>query len=299
MKRNSKMSNDYEIKTEEGIKGGEVWKNKIRDIERSRFILCNNKDVTDFILSFFELENKKGARCRVWTKELEDGKQILARYGRNQKLISLGKENIMKQLFEGHTTYFYEFIFDSSGIGNAFTKMQKKKQIIGISPVMDIDAPSIYENEGTKNEYVIGRESMFDYIDDFNNTIGIIENELKEVEIEWNMSSSGNGIYIIGKPFYSENQEEIYKYADKFVEIIDDVNHVKENKLEIHDNAKAWSYYYKIPFSFHVNRQRISIPLRKGKLDEQWLDKMTDIRNLSNNNCKNFVGEILNKAQWK
>lgn len=274
-------------------------KDKIRDTERSRFILYNNKGAIDFILSFFELKNKNAARCRVWTKELETGEQIIARYGKNQKLIALKRENIMKQLFEGHTMYFYEFIFDASGINSSFTKNQKKKQIIGISPVMDIDAPSIFENEGTKNEVVLGRKSMFEFVDDFNETIELIGGELKEVELDYDMSSSGNGIYIIGKPFYSENMEEIYQYADKFVELINDVNKMKDNKLEIHDNAKAWSYYYKCPFSFHVGRGRISIPLRKGKIDWEWVNKVTDIRNLNMNNVESVVHDIIKRSEWK
>lgn len=277
----------------------EELRNKIRDIERSRFILYNNKEAIDFILSFFELKNKNAARCRVWTKEFENGEQLIARYGKNQKLVTLKQENIMKQLFEAHTTYFYEFIFDASGINSSFTKNQKKKQIIGVSPVMDIDAPSIFENEGTKNEVVIGRKSMFEFTDDFNKTIEIIDGEMKECELEYDISGSGNGIYIIGKPFYSENAEEIYQYTDKFVEIINDVNHMKENKLEIHDNQKAWSYYYKIPLSFHVGRQRISIPLRKGKIDWEWMNKITDIRNLNMNNVESIAHEIIKKSEWK
>jgi len=283
---------EYELNQINGLK------NKIREIERSRFILYNNQEAIDFILSFFELDNKGAARCRVWTKDLESGKQIIARYGKNQKMISLGKENIMKQLFEAHTTYFYEFIFDANGIKNSFTKDQKKGQLVGISPVMDIDAPSIFINEGTKNEAILGRENIFDYIDDFNSTIGIIDNEMKECELEYDICFSGNGIYIIGKPFYSTKIGEIYHYADKFTELINDVNHIKSNKLEIHDNSKAWSYYYKIPFTFHVNRQRISIPLRKGKLDGEWVDKMTDIKNL-NNGCKHIIHEIIRRSKWK
>lgn len=276
----------------------EEWRNKIRDTERSRFILYNEPKTIDFILKFFDMENKQAARCRVWTKERVGEEPIIARYGRNQKLISLAKENIMKQLFECHTTYFYEFLFDKEGISSSITKNQKKKQIVGVSPVMDIDAPSIFENEGTKNEVVVGRESMFGYIDDFNSTIELIDSELKEVGMDYKVSGSGNGVYIIGEPFYSEKEEEIYQYVDKFTELINDINNVKENKLEIHDNAKAWSFYYKIPFTFHVNRQRISIPLNKGKLNGEWMDKATDIKRLNMNNVKSVVSEIIKRSGW-
>lgn len=273
-------------------------KTKIRNVERSRFVLYNEPQTTDFILKFFEMENPQAARCRAWTKDVVDKKLIIARY-ENQRLISLTRNNIMKQLFGCHTTYFYEFLFNKDTVGSAIAKTQKKGQIIGITPVMDIDAPTIYENKGTKNEVVLGRESIFQYIDDFNSTIEIIDSELKECGYGYKMTSSGNGVYIIGDPFYSDDIKEIYQHADDYSDLINDVNNVKENGLGIHDSAKAWSYYYKIPFTFHVGRQRFSIPLKKGKLDGEWIDKVTNITDLNMNNVKSVIGDIIKRSDWK
>lgn len=272
-------------------------KNKIRDIERARFILYNNSEAVDFILRFFNVgKDKGGTRCRVWTKDLENGRQIIARYGKNQKLVSLGEENIMKQLFEGHTTYFYEFIFDIEGIKHAFTKNQKKKQVIGVSCVMDIDAPNIF----SETEGIIGRKNMFDFVDSFDSVLEIVDSEMNEVGIDYKISSSGNGIYIIAEPFYSDSVNEVYLFADKFSEMINDINHLKgSNPVDIHDNAKAWSYYYKCPMSFHVSKQRLSIPLRKGgEIDWDWMKRITDIKNLNMNNCEEVVSEIIRKCEW-
>src|SRR3972149_5334016 len=155
---------EYELNQINGLK------NKIREIERSRFILYNNQEAIDFILSFFELDNKGAARCRVWTKDLESGKQIIARYGKNQKMISLGKENIMKQLFEAHTTYFYEFIFDANGIKNSFTKDQKKGQLVGISPVMPFPSRVVAPWRGSLPMRSCATSSRLIDIDDFNST---------------------------------------------------------------------------------------------------------------------------------
>jgi hypothetical protein len=269
----------------------EILRNKIRDIERSRFILYQEKEATDFILKFFELENKEATRCRVWAKDLEDGKQIIARYGKNQKLISLGKENIMKQLFDGYTTYFYEFIFSKEGISTAYTKNMKRKQIVGVSPVIDVH---ISTETG-----IAGTENIFDFVEDFDNTIEIIGSEMQKYGLEYNILFTGNGISIIGKPFYNEKTSDVYDYAERFVKLINDVNNTKDNKLEMNCDKKLWADYYMCPLTFNIKSERISIPLRNGKLDWKWIDNISNIKNLDADNAKKVIHEIIEKCEWE
>lgn len=163
---------------------------------------------------------------------------------------------------------------------------------IGINAVIELDSPDDPNSDKAK------RLSFFDYINEFNIAISHIDKTLTNLTTDYNLMFSGNGIYIILEGYYEDNLED---YKENFINLLDTLKEKEElgDKLKVHiDNWKApWNDYFKIPFTFHDSRKRISIPLPKKELDGEWINRVSNSDNIIND--YNTIDEIIQKANWR
>ena len=242
-------------------------------------------NIVKFILDFFKL--KKGIRCRARLEPLpnKNGKQHYTRYdtslydwtyGKGTKenrykypLCTINRRNIEEELIKAKTLFFYECIFSKDA-----TRCNSTDElidcIIGITPVMDIDSPHIYPIErfpdGRKKRIDTLSVSGIPVMEKFDEIRLIAKEELEKVEM-WDdvrMMHSGNGMYIILPDFYG-SIEEIDEYVHAVNLLINDINiDVKQSLIETLPVPVSWSKFFKIPFTFHNDYPRLSIPIDKN-----------------------------------
>lgn len=162
---------------------------------------------------------------------------------------------------------------------------------VGINAIIDLDSPDDPNIDKAK------RLTFFDHNQQFDDAINIIDKKLDELGENYNLMFSGNGIYVMLEGYYEDN---FLQYRDDVINLVDDLkeNHDLDNKNKVHIDNKsfAWSFYYKIPFTFHDKRDRISIPLPKGEIDIEWLNEVSNSNNILNDYT--LVSKITKKSNW-
>ena len=172
------------------------------------------------------------------------------------------------------------------------------KTILGAYPTYDFDIKKEAKHEG---KTFFTTEVFNEYL----KVINIMQKFMSEewYEVDWKLAFSGNGIYIImEKLIYKDhnlNEEIFYKSWKESIKKIE--NLFKENKIKniSPENLYGWQRYFKAIGTFHLSRERVSIPLNKDEqIDYKWIDEMTKIESGLNNNIFN---EIINKAgnSWR
>lgn len=269
--------------------------------QRIEFYNINNK-VIDFLNKYFNVS--KGKRCIVGhVKDMYKLKRqpTYRIYGNNQcraLTIPDAITNTYSPLKDYWTVHSYMYIFNECVLNWTNLSMRKeimKNSLVGLNAVIELDSPEVPNSETAV------RTSFFDYIQDFDLAINHIDKKLTNLGEDYNLMFSGNGIYIILEGYYEDNLQD---YITNFINLIDTLKEVEGlgNSLKVHvDNKSApWNDYFKIPFTFHEKRQRISIPLPKEKLDEEWIDYISHTDNIINNNHISWcVNDIIKKANWK
>jgi len=265
----------------------ENWKEK-------RIDFYQNSKSLEFIKNYFDV--KKGIRLvACHNKNGETIRNINDYQTLQLRPLTLpdyttGKYNILKDFWCVHSL-MYTFdnkMADWMKIKDHTITLENNR--VGINAVIDLDTPDDPESDKAK------RLTFFDHIQQFNNTINIIDKKLDEECQDYNLMFSGNGIYFILNGYYGDN---LLTYRDNFVNTIDNL---KENglddKLKVHIDNKsaAWSVYTKIPFTFHTSKDRISIPLPKGEIDGRWLNEVSNSNNIMNDYT--IVNEIIKKSNW-
>lgn len=293
-------------------------------------------DVKKFILDFFKLKNKEkegkrggGVRSRT-IHNMRDGWAPYI-YGMPKEMgicfTDINKTNFWFQMGMPGTMHFREWIYDDivkicdpgKTEGYEFEEYR-----IGISLVLDIDAPTVivsetgYAGYGTSGAGGVSvtekKVDFFDeiYFDDFNRAKILVEKEVEELGLDFNCMFSGNGVYLILESIYPKKIEELrtmgkideinnywdVMYASCIKINIFDINIILEEEgilCRLDERWKAWSLYHKSPWTYHGKLDRLSIPIERGKMDRDWMNLNTDLNRLDEIDTK----EIIRKAKWK
>lgn len=256
--------------------------------------LYSNQKVLDFINNYFDV--KKGVRCSVGHKKDYKSPSYYKHFNNMtclRTLPFLDKDNIVS-LLEFNCLHSFMYIFDEKVIDGFIMPnyiSQIKNSIIGINAIFEIDSPYNSNRKGKR------RLDIFDHIEEMNQLIYAVDKELEKQGEDYNMLFSGNGIYIILEGYYENNW---FDYAENFESLFSNMkNSGYGDKLKVHiDNNKIpWNDYMKIPFTFHEKKDRISVPLAKGEINGEWLNRVSNVNNIINN-C-DIVDEVISKCRWK
>lgn len=267
----------------------------------------------DFINNFFDV--KKGVRCVAGHEK----DMYRLRHEPTYRLWENGKcraytvpdiTGKYNPLIDYWCLHSYIHTFDKSVLewnDAELSKSMYKSNKVGLNAIIELDGPDDPKSSKAK------RLDFFNYINDFDAAIKKIIDVLEEISeeatrktgekytINYNLQFSGNGIYFILEGYYDDNLLTDGGYRDNFRNLLDRLKEKEGlgDKTKVHVcNSKApWNKYFKIPFTFHEFRNRISIPLPKGKLDRKWIDRVSNADNV----MKDFsiIKEIINKAKWK
>ena len=274
-----------------------------RMIEHSKMVeyYRQNEQVKNFIIKFFKV--RKGFRARVIQNYAED--KIVRYQGYHKHIGTVDTDNFWDQMDISGTLFFYEMIFnkeraDRRNIGSH--KLKLELSTIGSSTVFDIDAPSV---DGHKVDF-------FEIWEEFDHAKAIVEKELQELGIKYNCMFSGNGIYVICQSMYFDEMKimkdldddftKMDLYNDTITRMILDINKKLEMdglKVGIDSSGKHWAKYHKVPFTYQHYRERISIPIERGKI---WIEQLKCASN-ANNFFKGIalanINSITLNADWK
>ena len=282
--------------------------------QKQRLDFYQNSNALDFIENYFDV--KKGVRCIAChekdmyvlkhepTYRLYDGKDKCRAYTLPD---SISKDYSALIYYACVHSYVYTFdkcILEWNDIKNKKSIFIKNR--VGLNTCIELDAPIDINSDKIK------RLSFFDHIEQFNEAIEKIINKIKNIcedakkiteidyKIDYNLQFSGNGIYIHIEGYYEEDLLEPNAFKDNMINLIDILKEKEDlgDDIKVHvcNNKIPWNKYFKIPFTFHESRPRISIPLPKGKLDEKWIDEHSNVNNIMND--YSLIKEIINNAGW-
>lgn len=271
---------------------------KIFPSKKDRIHFYKNSNAFDFINDFFDVQ--KGVRYVVGHVEnrVERNRQPTYRLWKNEtckpiRFLPVFDENdsLLIDYYCNHT-YIYTF---KDHKDKCFPNIDRIKMFedyeLGINAFLDLDMPEDPEGKNAK------RLNFFDHIDEFNVVLSKIDKILKKNGEKYNLMFSGNGIYVLFQGYYEDNLDE---YVENMKNLID---HLKESELgdksKVHVcNTRApWNDYHKLPFTFHETRPRMSLPLKKGKLDGEWLNRVSNVNNVMKD--YNIINEIIKKCRWE
>lgn len=270
--------------------------------------------IKDFILKFFN--TRKGVRC-VAFQYAPDKTFWRYFYPKAKKLGTLNEKNFQERMNlateAGAATFFYEYIFDEIVLmygtknyiyetddkgqyilddsGRTIEKILHNDRIIGSTITIDVDAPR------DKLGY---RINMFNrkYYDDFMYAKYRIEKTLDNLGIKYNIVFSGNGIYFVLKSmFFDEKGYTLPEFRETRANLLNDIQPLMGYLRPTIDLLDlGWANYHKIPWTFHETRPRFTIPLPSGYIDWKWLNTVTDIGYVTD---QNIINEILEQSEWK
>lgn len=167
------------------------------------------------------------------------------------------------------------------------------KTILGAYPTYDLDIRKESKKEG---KTFFTHEVFNEYL----KTIDIMHKFMVDEwsDVEWKLAFSGNGLYIImEKLIYNDYNINDETFQESWINSIKKIEHIlKKNKIKniVPEEKYGWQRYFKAIGTFHLSKERVSIPLNKDEqIDYKWIDEMTKIENGLNNNTFN---EIINKA---
>lgn len=269
--------------------------------KKDRIKFYEESDVKQFIDNFFDV--KKGVRCIAGhEKDMYRLKhQPSYRIWENNQCRAITIHDPISKKYDALVDYWcnhtFMYTFDKSILDwndglNSIPMFRDNR--IGLNAVIDLDSPDDPGSNYAK------RLTFFDYIDDFNNVINRIDKFLGDYTTDYNLQFSGNGIYINLEGYYGDDILEEDCARDMFINLLDNLREKQglDNKLKVHvDNAGApWNDFFKLPFTFHETKSRVSIPLPKGELDGEWINRVSNVNNITTD--KSIVNEIIKKAKW-
>jgi len=288
----------------------------MEDWQKQRLDFYNKSGALEFINNYFDV--KKGFRCIAG--HVKDMYQL-----NQQPTYRLWEDNkcraftLPDYITKKNTTLIaygcvHSFIYTVNESSLKWNKAERSKEIFkssitGINPVIELDAPDDPTSKKAK------RLTFFDHIDEFNEAILIINNLFKEIEekateitnepcpLEYNLQFSGNGLYVQLEGYYGDDVLEENGVKDNFINVIDILKDERglgdKEKVHVCNSKAPWNDYFKIPFTFHETRPRISIPLPKKKLDSKYIDRASNLINIFNDINYSLTKEIIEKSNWK
>jgi hypothetical protein len=169
------------------------------------------------------------------------------------------------------------------------------ENMVGLNPVIELDSPDDPGSDKAR------RLTFFDYVKEYQVAIDRIVKILEEYTTDYNLQFSGNGIYICLEGYYGNDLLEEGCFSDNFSNILDILKEREglDNKMKVHvcNSQAPWNKYFKIPFTFHETRPRVSIPLSANELDKEWIDRVSNVNNIMND--YSIVDEVIKKSAWK
>lgn len=270
--------------------------------QKDRISFYHKSGVLNFIENFFDV--KKGIRCVVGhEKDMYRLKHEPSyRLWENGKCRGYTLPDPISRKYDILRDYWcvhsLMYTFDKSVLtwnDASNSKSMFRDRRVGLNAVIELDSPDDPSSDKAK------RLTFFDHIAEFDSVISKIDKILENETTEYNLMFSGNGIYVMLEGYYGEDLLEEGCFKQNFSNLLDTLKEKEGlgDKMRVHvDNAKApWNDYFKICFTFHETRPRISIPLPKGKLDGKWIDKVSNVNNVMND--YSIIDEIIKKAEWK
>lgn len=255
--------------------------------------LIENKDVQDFVVKFFEVEN--GIRARIRRNGgnsfgyVSDDKN---KYG--YPLSTITKDNVEKEL--RYNPYFLGYIFDE-GIQQCESRASVSNLAIGYTPFMDCDSPYIDPSAKPvvrKNCLEKGNEYIIEMFEDLRL---ITKDELNEWGL-WGHTReqfSGNGIYFILPDLYTSLGDVQTGINHIYHSINNEMRKIYPDELPMVDTRSfTWNRFIKCPWTTHVKYTRVSIPLNKNKQITKDVLKMSSLRNMTPRKIKNIIED----ADW-
>ena len=285
-------SNSIEV-VESMIKPKMKSMTKIKTLHKKRSDFYNKSNAMNFIKDYFDV--KEGIRCVIGHEK--NYLMPTYRIWNNNKIKSncrpmLG-DSLDKYLKKYNCNHTFIYTYKKE-IDNWYPKTDKIKMyennVVGMNQVIDLDMPDDIEGEKCR------RQNFFDRVDEFNHVIDTVGGRLNDFGEEYQLMFSGNGIYMLLQGYYEENLDD---YRNNIINLID---HLKEtdlgdkSKVHICNKGAPWNRYYKLPFVFHETRPRMSVPLCNGKIDGEWLDRVSNVDNVLNDYT--IVDEIIEKCRW-
>lgn len=171
------------------------------------------------------------------------------------------------------------------------------KHVLGFGLIFDIDAPKSLES-------VVGKVNMFD--ETWYNEFMIVKRETEKVinktlKLKYLCSTTGNGFNIFCEPYwFDERDDNLYDFRDTIDNIIGDINIAVEDEVKgvrVDEKIMDWSMYKKMIFTYHAKWNRITLPIRRGDVDREWLFPISDIDNFLLNEKVNLE-EVILKSNW-
>lgn len=287
----------------------------MEDWQKERIDFYINSGALKFIEEYFNV--KKGVRCIVGhLRNYPSKKPVYYEYGRDDnknlcRAITLPDHNKDSGLYNNLVNFnCVHSLIDTFNISvlEWMDIVSHRQNIVdnvcGLNLIIELDAPYDSLERGAK------RLNFFDFIDEFNRCVNIIGKYLDDVGEEYNIMFSGNGIYIMLEGFYEI--DSLLDYKENFIRLMDNIkedNSELDNPIKVHIDNKScpWNDYFKIPFTFHEKRPRISIPLSKDEIDGKWLNEVSDISNIfvrdnfydCDNFCYDVINEVISKCEWR
>lgn len=303
----------------------------MKEWQKQRLDFYNDSGALDFIKNYFDV--KKGFRC-IAGHEMnmyELNHQPVYRVWKDNKCRAFTLPDYITKKYTVLIAYgcVHSFIYAFNESALKWNDAINSRPLfidnrIGLNPTIELDTP----DDPTSNK--ARRLTFFDYIDEFNEAISIIDNLFKEIEenacnitgetcnLEYNLQFSGNGIYIHLEGCYDDNffieetksSERLGEWTirtseivDNFVNILDTLKYERglgdKDKVHVCNSKAPWNDYFKIPFTFHETRPRISIPLPNEKLDSKYIDRASNTINIFNDINYSLTKEIIEKCIWK
>lgn len=226
------------------------------------------------MVKFMDVE--EGIRCIAMRPDPKISPKIPYVYKNVHKpgyaLRTLDNDNFNEIVGYARTVQYLTYIYDED-IQNCKSMAEIYSHIIGLTPVIDIDAPDIDPLDASKGRYDIMLPENKIY---FGQILGFI-NKLEEVLIEqdelFKIMFSGNGFQFMLDNYYPETSHDladINNFREKILELIDDV--VQMTKYEfVHTKKYNWNNNMKIPYTFHFDiPNRLTRPITLQQIRDRY-----------------------------
>lgn len=256
--------------------------------------------------AFYELRDKEFRRTCMFT-----GVRSVAPGYSKMKLDRFDEHNLEDLFLSSRTIHRSMNLFDNSTfnkgivlrdvIGNVVLSKGGKsvadlRKVVGCIPVIDLDLDGSFFDK--------------DIFDGCQEALKVVRGYMGREwpGVGWRLGFSGNGLYIIfDRLIFKRGDEENdgitygqwlihWKQKREKLEKLLKGYGIRKVKVE---KKYGWNRYFKVMGTFHLNVDRIAIPLDKYKeLDYEWMNEMTNIKNGLE---KNIFKEIMDKAgpSWR
>lgn len=180
------------------------------------------------------------------------------------------------------------------------------KHVIGVCVVFDIDAPKeLKDKVGKVDMFDIGIDDSGtnrDWYEEFMTLKCACEEWFKQKNLKCLPSSTGDGFNVTGEPvWFDERDDNLYDFTNTIEKAVAKINHLYgKGKVGVRIDVYpiTWAIYKKMPFTYHAKWNRITLPVKKGIIDKEWLKRMSDLDYFLGDNVEKHIDEVIEKSKW-